>query len=104
MGLNESLQYYAYITIDDIRANNTEEKWKEFYVEEIDRYITFTSDAGGGQFIVQKGQKSGDTVTLIGETSIIEGTGFDMRYVDGISELTLKEKDGRYIIQSLKTQ
>ena len=100
-GLNQSLEYYAGITLDDIRTHYTQKEWNQFYVKDIDRYITFTSDAGGGKFIVTEGKKSGDTVILTGETLNIKEKGLDIYSGDGTSILTLKEKDGRYLIQSL---
>ena len=100
-GLNRSLEYYAGITLDDIRTHYTQKEWNQFYVKDIDRYITFTSDAGGGKFIVTEGKKSGDTVILTGETLNIKEKGLDIYSGDGTSVLTLKEKDGRYLIQSL---
>ena len=100
-GLNQSLTYYAGITLEDIRTHYTQKEWNQFYVKDIDRYITFTSDAGGGKFIVTEGKKSGDTVILTGETLNIKEKGLDIYSGDGTSILTLKEKDGRYLIQSL---
>ncbi len=100
-GLNQSLTYYAGITLDDIRTHYTQKEWNQFYVKDIDRYITFTSDAGGGKFIVTEGKKSGDTVILTGETLNIKEKGLDIYSGYGTSVLTLKEKDGRYLIQSL---
>ena len=102
--LNESLAYYADISLDDLRANSTKKEWDRNYVPEIDRYVTFTSDAGGGQFLVEKAEKSGDTVTLTGQTSIEKGDGDNAHYQSGTSVLTLKEKDGRYLIQSLQAK
>ncbi len=102
--LNKSLEYYAGISIDDLRANTSREEWNRHYVPEIDRYVTFTSDAGGGQFLVEKAEKSGDTVRLTGETYIEKGSGDNTHYQRGTSVLTLKEKDGRYLIQSLETK
>ena len=100
-GLNQSLTYYAGITLDDIRTHYTQKEWDWFYVKDIDRYITFTSDAGGGKFIVTEGKKSGDTVTLIGETLNLKEKGLDIYSGDGISVLTLQEADDRYLIRSL---
>ena len=100
-GLNQSLEYYAGITLDDIRTHYTQKEWNQFYVKDIDRYITFTSDAGGGKFIVTEGKKSGDTVTLVGETLNLKERDRNLYNGDGTSVLTLKEKDGRYLIQSL---
>ncbi len=100
-GLNQSLTYYAGITLDDIRTHYTQKEWERFYVKDIDRYITFTSDAGGGKFIVTEGKKSGDTVTLVGETLSLKEKGLDIYSGDGISVLTLQEADGRYLIRSL---
>ena len=102
--LNESLAYYADISLDDLRANSTQKEWERNYVPEIDRYVTFTSDAGGGQFLVEKAEKSGDTVTLTGQTDIEKGDGDNAHYERGTSVLTLKEKDGRYLIQSLEAK
>ena len=102
--LNESLAYYADISLDDLRANSTQKEWDRNYVPEIDRYVTFTSDAGGGQFLVEKAEKTGDTVTLTGQTSIEKGDGDNAHYERGTSVLTLKEKDGRYLIQSLEAK
>ena len=93
--------YYAGITLDDIRTHYTQKEWNQFYVKDIDRYITFTSDAGGGKFIVTEGKKSGDTVTLVGETLNLKERDRNLYSGDGTSILTLKEKDGRYLIQSL---
>ncbi len=100
-GLNRSLEYYAGITLDDIRTHYTQKEWNQFYAKDIDRYITFTSDAGGGKFIVTEGKKSGDTVILTGETLNIKEKGLDIYSGYATSVLTLKEKDGRYLIQSL---
>ena len=102
--LNESLAYYADISLDDLRANSTKKEWDRNYVPEIDRYVTFTSDAGGGQFLVEKAEKTGDTVTLTGQTSIEKGDGDNAHYQSGTSVLILKEKEGRYLIQSLQAK
>lgn len=98
--INEGLMYYAGITLDDIRANYSDEEWKQFYCEDIDRYITFTSDAGGGAIFIKTGNKQGDTVTLRGDTDISEWNDGKWESKEGTAELTLKEKDGRYLIQS----
>ena len=103
-GLNQSLEYYAGITLDDIRTHYTQKEWNQFYVKDIDRYITFTSDAGGGKFIVTEGKKSGDTVTLVGETLNLKERDRNLYNGDGISVLTLQEADGRYLIQSLEAK
>ena len=103
-GLNQSLTYYAGITLDDIRTHYTQKEWNQFYVKDIDRYITFTSDAGGGKFIVTEGKKSGDTVTLVGETLNLKERDRNLYNGDGISVLTLQEADGRYLIQSLEAK
>ena len=103
-GLNQSLEYYAGITLDDIRTHYTQKEWNQFYVKDIDRYITFTSDAGGGKFIVTEGKKSGDTVTLVGETLNLKERDRNLYNGDGISVLTLQEADGRYLIQSLQAK
>ena len=103
-GLNQSLEYYAGITLDDIRTHYTQKEWNQFYVKDIDRYITFTSDAGGGKFIVTEGKKSGDTVTLVGETLNLKERDRNLYNGDSISVLTLQEADGRYLIQSLEAK
>ena len=102
--INESLAYYAGITTDDIRANYTEKKWKTFYVKEIDRYVVFGDGWTTAQFIVEEGKKSGDTVTLTGETIMFKPLKSGEMREFGTSVLTLKEKDGRYLIQSLQAK
>ena len=102
--INESLAYYAGITTDDIRANYTEKKWKTFYVKEIDRYVVFRDGWTTAQFIVEEGKKSGDTVTLTGETIMFKPLKSGEMREFGTSVLTLKEKDGRYLIQSLQAK
>lgn len=98
--INEGLMYYAGITLDDIRVNYSEEKMNRCYVKELDRFVTFTSDAGGGLFIVKSGKKEGDTVTLLGDTHISYQSSDKWESKNGTAELVLKEKDGRYLIQS----
>ena len=102
--INESLAYYAGITTDDIRANYTEKKWKTFYVKEIDRYVGFGDGWTTAKFIVEEGKKSGDTVTLTGETIMFKPLKSGEMREFGTSVLTLKEKDGRYLIQSLQAK
>ena len=102
--INESLAYYAGITTDDIRANYTEKKWKTFYVKEIDRYVVFGDGWTTAEFIIEEGKKSGDTVTLTGETIMFKPLKSGEMREFGTSVLTLKEKDGRYLIQSLQAK
>lgn len=102
--INESLAYYAGITTDDIRANYTEKKWKTFYVKEIDRYVVFGDGWTTAKFIVEEGKKSGDTVTLTGDTIMFKPLKSGEMREFGTSVLTLKEKDGRYLIQSLQAK
>ena len=102
--INESLAYYAGITTDDIRANYTEKKWKTFYVKEIDRYVVFGDGWAPAKFIVEEGKKSGDTVTLTGETIMFKPLKSGEMREFGTSVLTLKEKEGRYLIQSLQAK
>ena len=102
--INESLAYYAGITTDDIRANYTEKKWKTFYVKEIDRYVVFGDGWTTAEFIVEEGKKSGDTVTLTGETIMFKPLKSGEMREFGTSVLILKEKDGRYLIQSLQAK
>ena len=102
--INESLAYYAGITTDDIRANYTEKKWKTFYVKEIDRYVVFGDGWAPAKFIVEEGKKSGDTVTLTGETIMFKPLKSGEMREFGTSVLILKEKDGRYLIKSLQAK
>lgn len=64
--LEESLQYYTGIELSELAADNG----RQSYVEEIDRYVTFTSDAAGDRFEAMEGKKEGDVVTLTGEAFI----------------------------------
>lgn len=101
--INEGLIYYAGITLDDVLANYSEEELSRYYVKELDSFVTFTSDAGGGLFNVKSGKKDGDTVTLLGDTDISyqnKDDKYKWESKSGTAELVLKEKDGRYLIQS----
>lgn len=40
--INEGLMYYAGITLDEIRADYSEEKMNRCYVKKLDRFVTFT--------------------------------------------------------------
>ena len=87
--LNKGLEYYAGIHIQDIPT------WQEGrYVPEIDRYLNITSDAGGAIFVPTAGSKENGKVVL---RSAPDGEG-------SVSVLTLKEKDGRYLILSHRSE
>ena len=88
--INEGLEYYTGIGLDEIKANNTQEYWDSIYVKEIDRFVNFTSDAGGWTFEPERGTKKDGIVKLYGAP----------RKDGSRNVLTLKEKDGRYLIQS----
>lgn len=59
--LNELLTRYAGVTVEEMRADWTAEA---FYLPETDCFYTFTSDFGPGSFVPDRGERSGDTVTL----------------------------------------
>ena len=88
--INEGLEYYTGIGLDEIKANNTQEYWNSIYVKEIDRFVNFTSDAGGWKFEPERGTKKDGIVKLYGVP----------RKDGSRNVLTFKEKDGRYLIQS----
>lgn len=73
------LQKYAGITAEDLNS------WDNvIYLEEYDAFYNFTSDYAPGWFECTGGEKAGDTVRLWSEDKV----------------LTLREVDGRYLIQS----
>lgn len=88
--INEGLEYYTGIGLDEIKANNTQKYWDSIYVKEIDRFVNFTSDAKGWTFEPERGTKKDGIVKLYGAP----------RKDGSRNVLTLKEKDGRYLIQS----
>lgn len=63
------------------------------YLPDYDAYYNFTSDFGPGSFQAAEGARDGDTVRLRSEP--VWGDGGEV-----IRELTLREKDGRWLIQS----
>ena len=73
-------------------------------MKEIDRYVVFGDGWTTAQFIIEEGKKSGDTVTLTGETIMFKPLKSGEMRESGTSVLTLKEKDGRYLIQSLQAK
>ena len=95
--IEESLQYYTGIGLSELAADNGQQS----YVEEIDRYVTFTSDAAGDRFEAMEGKKEGDFVTLTGEAFIWKrDESGENNFVTETAVLTLQEKDGRYLIRS----
>ncbi|MGN1142991.1 MAG: M56 family metallopeptidase [Anaerovoracaceae bacterium] len=87
-GINVLLEYYAGIMLADLSDEN---RSQVMYFEPYDSYYTFTSDFGPGIFSCTRGEKSDDTIRLYRE---ISGT-----QADSVC-LTLKYRDGRYLIQS----
>ena len=63
------------------------------YLPDYDAYYNFTSDFGPGSFQAAEGTRDGDTVRLRSEP--VWGDGGEV-----IQELTLREEDGRWLIQS----
>lgn len=86
--VNKTLETYAGITAADLK--NTE---GILYLSDYDSYYNFTSDYGPGSFQSAEGVRDGDTVRL--RSGPAWGNGGEV-----IQELTLREKDGRWLIQS----
>ena len=83
--LNKGMEYYTGIRVEDISKGSS-----KCYVPEIDRYMVYSSDYGPGVFQPISGVKQNGEVVL---RSAASGEG-------KASVLTLKEQDGRYLIQS----
>lgn len=73
------LEKYAGITVNQLNSLEN-----VIYLEEYDSFYNFTSDYGPGWFECTGGEKEGDTLRLWSEEKV----------------LTLREVDGRYLIQS----
>lgn len=86
--VNKTLETCAGITAADLK--NTE---GILYLSNYDSYYNFTSDYGPGSFQPAEGVRDGDTARLRSEP--VWGNGGEV-----IQELTLREKDGRWLIQS----
>ena len=95
--INRVLDFYLGITLEDLPTDSKEQL---LYFDQYDSYYNFTSDYGPGQLTITNGVKEGDTVALYSDS-------FD--YADDSLEtrgavLTLKEKDGRYLMESFLPQ
>lgn len=86
--VDRTLETYAGITTADLK--NTD---GILYLTDYDSYYNFTSDYGPGSFQPAEGVRDGDTVRLRSEP--VWGDGGEV-----IQELTLREEDGRWLIQS----
>lgn len=86
--VDKTLETYASITTADLKNTNG-----ILYLEDYDSYYNFTSDYGPGSFQPAEGVRDGGTVRLRSEP--VWGDGGEV-----IQELTLREEDGRWLIQS----
>lgn len=86
--VDKTLETYAGITTADLKNTNS-----ILYLFDYDSYYNFTSDYGPGSFQAAEGARGGDTVRLRSEP--VWGDGGEV-----IQELTLREEDGRWLIQS----
>lgn len=86
--VDQTLETYAGITTADLKDTET-----VLYLPEYDACYNFTSDYGPGSFQPAEGVRDGDTVRL--RSGPAWGNGDEV-----IQELTLREKDGRWLIQS----
>ena len=81
--INEVLQAYAGITLEDILDNRS-----GLYLEEYEAYYNFTSDFAAGVFKCTRGERDGDIIRLYSENA------------NWASVLTLREENGKYLIVS----
>lgn len=86
--VDKTLETYAGITTADLKNTNS-----ILYLFDYDSYYNFTSDYGPGSFQAAEGARDGGTVRLRSEP--VWGDGGEV-----IQELTLREEDGRWLIQS----
>ena len=86
--VDRTLETYAGITTADLKNTDS-----ILYLPDYDSYYNFTSDFGPGFFQPEEGVRDGDTVILRSEP--VWGDGGEV-----IQELTLREEDGRWLIQS----
>lgn len=87
--VDRTLETCAGITTADLKNTNG-----ILYSSDYDSYYNFTSDYGPGFFEAAEGARDGDTVRLRSEASWWGEGGETVR------ELTLREEDGRWLIQS----
>lgn len=87
--VDQTLETCAGITTADLK--NTD---GILYLPDYDSYYNFTSDYGPGFFEAAEGTRDGDTARLRSESSWWGDGG------ESVRELTLREKDGRWLIQS----
>ena len=95
--IDKVLDYYLGITLDDLPE---ESKNQLLYSEQYDSYYNFTSDYGPGKFTIISGNKDGDRVVLYGDGYDYAGESLQ----NTAAILTLKEKDGRYLLESFLPQ
>ena len=88
--VNKTLETCAGITAADLK--NTE---GILYLSNYDSYYNFTSDYGPGSFQPAEGVRDGDTARLRSEPVWGDGG-------EAVWNLTLREKDGRWLIQSFQ--
>lgn len=86
--VDKTLESYAGITTAGLKNTNS-----ILYLQDYDSYYNFTSDYGPGSFQAAEGVRDGDTVRLRSEPAWGDGG-------EAIWELTLREEDGRWLIQS----
>lgn len=86
--VDRTLETYAGITTADLKNTDS-----VLYLSDYDSYYTFTSDYGPGFFQAAEGARDGNTVRLRSEPAWADGG-------EVIQELTLREEDGRWLIQS----
>ena len=86
--VDKTLETYAGITTADLKNTNG-----ILYLSDYNSYYNFTSDYGPGSFQPAEGVRDGDTVRLRSEPAWGDGG-------EVIQELTLREEDGRWLIQS----
>lgn len=87
--VDKTLETYAGITTADLKNTNG-----ILYLSDYDSYYNFTSDYGPGSFQPAEGARDGDTTRLRSESSWWGDGG------ESVRELTLREEDGRWLIQS----
>ena len=88
--VDKTLETYAGITTSDLKNTNS-----ILYLSDYDSYYNFTSDYGPGSFQTAEGARDGGTVRLRSEPMWGDGG-------EAVWNLTLREKDGRWLIQSFQ--
>lgn len=88
--VDKTLETYAGITTSDLKNTNS-----ILYLSDYDSYYNFTSDYGPGSFQTAEGARDGGTVRLRSEPMWGDGG-------EAVWNLSLREKDGRWLIQSFQ--